>query len=60
MTDPQWSTSSSATSMFVSWAPVAGAEWYEVRLEGAGEAREVLVDDPSVIVRRASCPTPAT
>jgi len=48
MTDPGWQSVAGVESLAVSWNPVDGAEWYEVRLEGSGEAREVVVSSPSV------------
>lgn len=48
MVDPGWQSVEGVESLSVSWNPVDGAEWYEVRLEGSGEAREVVVDEPSV------------
>src|SRR5690606_34533162 len=47
MTDPAWQSVEGIESLTVSWDPVDGAEWYEVRLEGAGEARDVVVDRPT-------------
>jgi hypothetical protein len=48
MVDPAWQSVEDVQSLTVSWNPVDGAEWYEVRLEGAGEARDAIVTDPTV------------
>jgi hypothetical protein len=48
MTDPGWRSVEGVETLTVSWNAVPGAEWYEVRLEGSGEARVVIVDEPAV------------
>ena len=49
MTDPQWTSAVGPETIVLGWAPVDGADWYEVRLEGSGEAREVISDEPTVV-----------
>ena len=48
MTEPNWQSVEGIETLALTWSPVAGAEWYEVRLEGAGEARQTIVDQPAV------------
>jgi hypothetical protein len=48
MMNPEWTSSATTESLTVGWADVDGAEWYEVRLEGSGEARDLIVDQPTV------------
>ena len=46
--NPQFSTTAGPETLSISWAASPGATWYQVRLEGGGQARDVVVNDPSV------------
>ena len=46
--NPQFASTSGPETLSISWAPAVDAAWYEVRLEGAGQARDIVVTDPSV------------
>ena len=47
MSAPGWQSVEGVESLTISWDAVPGAEWYEVRLEGSGEAREIVVHEPT-------------
>jgi PA14 domain len=49
MTDPQWTTLVGPSDAVVGWGAVDGAEWYEITLEGSGESRHLVTDDPAVV-----------
>ncbi len=52
LTDPQWEIAAGTETLEIGWAPVEGAEWYDVILEGGGQSRSFTVEEPSAFFER--------
>lgn len=46
-TDPQFAATSGPETLDITWAAPDNSDFYQVRLEGAGEVRKVTVDTPA-------------